>query len=108
MNKKLVASYVLAGLALLPTIASAVGLDVGTIACKVEGLVWIAFGVAAVVYFLWYGILFLMAAGDPGKVATARQGLLWGVVGVVVGGIALSIVSVISTYFEISTSVFHC
>ena len=90
----------------LPAIAKAWTIE--SLACSVQGLIWVVFGVAAVVYFLWYGIMFLMARGDATGVGNARQGVLWGVVGVVVGSIALGVVSAILNFFNINANVFAC
>ena len=105
MNKK-VLLYLVPVLAVLPAIAKAWTIE--SLACSVQGLIWMIFVVAAVVYFLWYGIMFLMARGDASGVQSARQGVLWGVVGVVVGAIALGVVSAILDFFNISANVFSC
>jgi len=44
----------------------------------------IFFGLA-IIMFLYAGILFLIAEGDPSKLTKARQAVLWGVIGIVVG-----------------------
>lgn len=107
MNKKITASVVSAFLLALPTLTMAQA-TVEAIGCKVARLVWIVFGIAAIAYFLWYGIMFLMARGDASKTQEARLGVLYGVVGIVVGVLALSAVSIIATFFGISGSVFTC
>jgi len=58
---------------------------------------WVVFVVLAIIMFIVAGILFLTAQGDPTKVATARNAFLWGVVGIVVGIIAFSIVQIVGT-----------
>ena len=106
MNKKLVSLLSLAALLVAPLGAKAV--TVGGIACSVQSLVEIIFGVVAVVYFLWYGIMFLTARGDATKIGEARLGVLYGVVGVVVGGLALVVVGLIAQFFGINLVVFAC
>lgn len=53
------------------------------------------FGAVAVICFLVAGVLFLTAAGDPGKLTIARAAFIWGIVGVVVGILAFSIIEII-------------
>lgn len=102
VNKKLVSLLSLSVLLVLPGVAMAQGLAlVQGLANTVTGIVLIVFTAAAIIYFLWYGILFLMASGDPTKVATARQGVLWGIVGVIVGVLAIGIVAFIRGTFGV-------
>ena len=62
---------------------------------KIESIVWMAFGLIAVIAFVVAGILFLTAGGTPEKVQQARSAFLWGVAGVVVAIIAFSIVGIV-------------
>jgi len=64
---------------------------------SIENLVGLVFGAIAVIMFVVSGIYFLTSGGQPEKVQTARQALIWGVAGVVVGLIAFSIVAIISS-----------
>lgn len=57
--------------------------------------VWPIFAGFAVLMFVIAGFYFLTSQGDPTKVATARQAVLWGIVGVVVGLVAFSIPAII-------------
>ncbi|MBX4200790.1 hypothetical protein KW786_01535 [Candidatus Parcubacteria bacterium] len=100
MNKKIaiVASSVMLLALPLATMAfnagptpNSVQLSVQQIIDIVLNFIWPIFGGFAVIMFLIAGFLFLTSQGDPAKVATARQAVLWGVVGVVVGLIAFSI-----------------
>ena len=58
---------------------------------------WIfVFGLAiAVIMILGGGIMFVTAAGDPGRLSTARKLLLWTVIGVVVMVFARGILAVL-------------
>ncbi|MCH7604915.1 hypothetical protein IID24_02930 [Patescibacteria group bacterium] len=58
---------------------------------------WIfVFGLAiAVIMILGGGIMFVTAAGDPGRISTARKLLLWTVIGVVVIVFARGILAVL-------------
>jgi len=70
------------------------------LAARIAGLMWLVFGVIALICFVLAGVLFLTAQGDPEKIATARGAFIWGVVGVVVGIIAWSIITVVTTTFK--------
>ena len=37
-----------------------------------------------IIMFIWVGILFLSAQGDPAKISTARKALIWVIVGIAV------------------------
>jgi len=63
----------------------------------IKGPIWVVFGLIALVAFVIAGVLFLTAAGDPEKVAKARTAFLWGIVGIIVGILAFSIVTIIET-----------
>ena len=87
---------------MLPIVAMAAlgpGTTPAQILLAIKNLVVIIFTAAAIIYFLVYDIMFLMARGEPGAVATARQGVLWGVVGVAVGILAIFIVDIVGNFF---------
>ena len=52
-------------------------------------------GVIAVIFLLWAGFLFITAGGDPDKVNTARQNVMYAMVGVAVAVLARGIVSLV-------------
>ncbi len=98
--------YILLGALLLPLIASAASyslnyktlldLDCDSIPACLELLFKSAVNVAfpvAVVCILWSGFLFVSAGGDPAKIKTARETLLWSIIGltVVIGAWALAV-----------------
>ena len=58
---------------------------------KILNFVWPLFVGFAVIMFIVAGFNFLTAQGDASKVGAARQAVLWGVVGVVVGILAVSL-----------------
>jgi len=53
--------------------------------------------IVAVIFIIWAGFDFVTAGGDPGKVAGARQKLLYAAVGIIVGVAAWGIVKVVQT-----------
>ncbi|GEM_PF-1634771 len=64
---------------------------------KIQTIVWMGFGLIAVISFVVAGILFLTAGGAAEKIQAARGAFLWGVAGVVVGIVAFSIVAIIGS-----------
>jgi len=99
--KKIVVSLLLLSVLLVPAMAFA---QPNVTINSLEGLVnaikgplWVVFGLIALIAFVVAGILFLTAAGNPEKIAQARTAFLWGIVGVVVGIVAYSIISIIET-----------
>lgn len=99
--KKIVVSLILLTVLLAPALAFAQpGVTIGSIEQLVNAIkrpLWIVFGLIALIAFVVAGILFLTASGDPDKIKTARTAFLWGIVGVVVGIVAYSIVTIIET-----------
>ena len=63
---------------------------------NLELAIGLIFGAIVVVCFVISGILFLTAQGDPEKLKIARSSVIWGIVGVVVGILAFSIIAVIA------------
>ena len=59
----------------------------------IEWIAWIV-GLLAVLMGLYAGILFITAGGDSGKVETARNILLYAIVGIVVAIIAFGLVAI--------------
>lgn len=64
---------------------------------SIENFIWIIFGLIVVIAFISAAILFLTANGQAEKITAARQSFIWGVVGVIVGIIAYSIVAIVSS-----------
>ncbi len=103
MNKKLIASSILTLLS-LPAVILA--FNPGPIPTQrtfsevIDGIVavlWpIAAAIAAIIFF-FAAFQFLTSQGDPEKVNTARQTLIWSAVGVIVAVIAISLPVIIRT-----------
>ena len=72
--------------------------DLSNLYSSLATLLWQIVAIVALVMFVIAGILFLLSQGDPGKVATARQFVLWGVVGIVVALLAYSIVGIVTSF----------
>lgn len=71
------------------------GFNIGTLMSGIAGLAWQFFAGLAVIMFVFAGVMFLTSAGDPGKIKTARDAFLWGVVGIIVAILAFSITTII-------------
>ena len=54
-------------------------------------LVYFFFGVAAVISIIMSGILYVVSNGDSGKITQAKNGILYGVVGLVISLMAFVI-----------------
>lgn len=96
--KKLLTVLVLAG-AVLPVVILAQD-EPGTVDYKqvlqnVRVALWSIFVVLAVIMFVWAGILYLTASGDPEKVGKAKTAVIYGVVGIAVAVIGYSIVTIV-------------
>lgn len=68
-----------------------------TLIGNIELSIWIIFGCVAVVCFVIAGILFLTAMGAPEKIKQAKSAFVYGVVGIVVGIIAYSIIAIVGS-----------
>ena len=99
--KKIVVSLLLLSVLLVPVMVSAQPVvtinSLEQLVNAIKRPLWIVFGLIALIAFVTSGIYFLTAAGNPEKVVQARTAFLWGIVGVVVGIIAFSIVRIIET-----------
>ena len=108
MNKKLVVlastvSAVLLGLPLAALAYSSGALpnsaatSIDGIVLAILGLIWPIFMGFAVIMFFLAGFTLLNAQGDASKVKDARDALIWGVAGVAVGLLALTIPLIVRT-----------
>lgn len=78
---------------LMPMTASAVNISLtparttttfGTLASSVIKIIlWIA-AVAAILYLLWSGVMYITAGGDDDKATSARKGIINAIIGIVV------------------------
>jgi|SRR5581483_11246439 len=89
VNKK--TGVVVSSLALLvfPGIILAATDPSGWFKAVIENLlamvIWPIFIGAIVIMFIFAGFMFVTAAGDPAKIATARKAVIWATVGIIVG-----------------------
>ncbi len=99
--KKIVVSLILLSILFMPVMVFAqpnVNItSIDQLVTAIKRPLWIIFGLIALIAFVVAGILFLTAGGDPEKIKLARTAFLWGIVGIVVGILAYSIVTIIET-----------
>ncbi len=62
---------------------------------NVLNVLFIAIGVIAVFMIIYSGIIYMTAAGDPGKIATAKKSIMYAIVGLVIAIMAYAIVNFI-------------
>lgn len=71
---------------------------------KIETAIWVVFGLIVVICFIMAAVLFLTAQGQADKLTAAKSAFIWGVVGVIVGIIAFSIVELVSNLLTSSST----
>ena len=79
-------------------------IDADTLITKITTLVnWFAWFVAlvSVVMGLYAGFLFITARGEPAQLKTARQTLVWAVIGIAVAVLAFSIITITKSIFTL-------
>jgi len=64
---------------------------------KVSSLVALAVGVASVIMIIIGGIKFAMASGDPSNIKSAKDTIIFALVGLIVSAIAASIIQFVLT-----------
>ena len=103
MNKKLIIISTLS-VALLPVVALAFTVAPvpaqKTFSQVVDGIIlilWPLIAAATVITFFVAAFFFVTSNGDPDKVATARQAMIYGIVGVIVSIVAISIPTIVKT-----------
>lgn len=68
-------------------------LNIATLLSNIRDLVvWPIFAGLAIIMFIYAGIMFLTSSGDPGKLTTARNAVIWGVVGIIVALLSYGII----------------
>jgi len=65
----------------------------------INNIVWPILFSSVVIMIIVSGIMFVLAAGDPSKISTARKTLIYAVVGLVIGVLALSVETIFSGIF---------
>jgi hypothetical protein len=73
------------------------GFSITILMSGIVTIVWVFFTGLAVIMFIFAGMMFLTSGGDPGKIKSARDAFLWGVVGIIVAILAFSITTIIKS-----------
>jgi hypothetical protein len=66
--------------------------SIQSLSVAIANVVWVVFTAIAVICFLFAGVLFLTAQGQPEKIKLAKSAFLLGIAGVAVGIVAFSII----------------
>ena len=95
--------FVILAITAFPYVCSAAGLTIGDLlGAFVSNVVWpVAVG-AAIIFWIWTGILFLMSEGAPDKLSTAKKALMWAIIGTIVIVVAYSAVTIIQNALNLS------
>ncbi len=97
MNIKKIVNLTILGCLVLPLVVGAATPsmpdikgthDVFTILDNVRNILWAFLAVVVIIMFVWAGIIFVTAEGDPGKVERARSRVLYGIIGLIVAALA--------------------
>lgn len=100
MKKFLIIIFLLGAVGLPITVFAALPTTFTELGVKIINSFWTAFTVIVVCCFIISGIFFLVAQGDPQKMALARAALRWGVVGAAVGLLASSVLPILLTWLS--------
>lgn len=106
MKKSLIALSII-GLLILPVVSSAItipatplgGKTIETIVTAVLDVVWKVVVVLAVIMMIAAGMMFMTASGEAEKVKTARQTVMWAIVGIAVAVLAFSLTTILTGVF---------
>lgn len=52
----------------------------------------------SVLMFIWAGLIFITAQGDPTKIGIAKKMVFWGIIGIVVAILSTSVVVTVSSW----------
>jgi len=105
--KKYLLSIVIVGLLLTPALVMGQTWEEPSVDIELQGLMeglmnalWTIFAGVAVMAFVYAGILFLTASGDPEKLGQAKQAAVFGIAGIVVAIMGYSITSLVLGWFD--------
>ncbi len=101
MNKKIIALSASALLLAMPLVSLAFtpgnipnqvpGLSINNLIDIIFSIIWPVVIAFAIIMFILAAFMFFNAQGDPEKVTSARNAVIWGIVGMVVALLAFSI-----------------
>ena len=100
MNKKIVVLIIFATVLSLPFVAHAMVSDLSQLIDAIARAAGMIFGGIAVVCFLAAGVMFLTSGGQPDRLQVARSAVMWGIVGIIIGILAFSIIGIVSNILQ--------
>ena len=92
--KKILFSLVLLSLLVSPVMANA-SVSWSELKGGIKTGMWRIFAVVVIVMFVWSAIMFLTAQGEPDKLSKAKSAFMYGVIAVVIGLVAYSMVNIV-------------
>ena len=99
LTRLLVGSSLLSPLAVLAFDPSSVAQPGTTgyipILINVINAIWIILVGLAVIMFIWSGVMYVTAAGDPERAGKAKNAAVYGVIGVVLAFLAFSVIQIV-------------
>ena len=66
-------------------------------------LIWVV-GIVAVIMIVWSGFKYITAAGDSGKIASAKSSLIYAIVGLIIAILAYAIVNFVMERLNVSST----
>ncbi len=82
------------------TVCSGTKDDATSTVKKIINLMLFAIGITAVILIIHSGLKYVTSRGDPGSIKSAKDTLLYAVIGLVVASLAYTIVNFVVTAFE--------
>jgi len=102
VNKKIIIFSALLLVLAVPFTVSAADYITTVLQKFLNIILWPILMGGVVIMFIYAGFMFVTAAGDPTKVATARKAALFAIVGLIVAFLSFSIVDIAKTLFPSS------
>lgn len=85
---------------LLNPIVTSKDYGVGDIANSIVNILFFAAGIAAVIYLIWSGFLYITAAGNEKNAEQGQKGITWSIIGIIIITAAYIIVRAVSNTGE--------
>ncbi len=71
-----------------------------SILSKVKNVIVAALGIIVVIMILWAGWDFITAAGDPAKVKSAKNKIIYAIIGIAVMSIAAAVPAIVANFVK--------
>lgn len=103
MNKKALI-FILLAITFIPFFDFVMAIDLETLLQNIINVFLMVASALVVILWVTTGLLFLFAQGDPQKLSTAKQALLWSVIGTVVILLANGALQMIKSALGVGTT----